>query len=78
MTTTAMFVDRAARGRMQEWFDAFRSDLPFSTESRFVDTAEGRTHVLVTGPEDGATTRTARGSRTCAPRSGCRRSPCSA
>ncbi len=54
MTTTAMFVDQAARGRMEEWFDAFRSDLPFATESRFVDTAEGRTHVLVTGPEDGS------------------------
>ncbi len=52
--TTTMFVDQAARGRMQEWFDAFRSALPFPTESRFVDTPEGRTHVLVTGPEDGS------------------------
>jgi pimeloyl-ACP methyl ester carboxylesterase len=50
--TTTIFVDDDAKGRMAGWFDTFRSTLPFETETRFVDTPEGRTHVLVAGPVD--------------------------
>ena len=50
--TTTIFVDDDAKGRMTKWFDTFHSSLPFPTEQRFVDTPEGRTHVLVAGPAD--------------------------
>jgi len=50
--TTTMFVDDNARSRMAGWFDTFRETLPFPTETRLVDTPEGRTHVLVAGPVD--------------------------
>lgn len=49
---TTMFVDEEAKTRMATWFESFRSTLPFSTESRFLDLPEGRTHVLVAGPVD--------------------------
>jgi pimeloyl-ACP methyl ester carboxylesterase len=48
-----MFVDEAARERMATWFETFRSSLAVSTESRTIDTPEGKTHVLIAGPENG-------------------------
>ncbi len=50
--TTTIFVDEDAKGRITQWFETFRSTLSCAVESRFVDTPHGRTHVLVTGPED--------------------------
>lgn len=51
--TTLMFVDDTAKTRIAGWFETFRSSLPFTNESRWVETSAGRTHVLVAGPEDG-------------------------
>lgn len=48
---TTIFVDDDAKKRMSTWFETFRSVLPYSAESRYVETPYGRTHVLVTGPE---------------------------
>jgi len=50
--TSVMFVDADAKSRMAAWFETFRSTLQVPTESRFVETPEGRTHVLVAGPEE--------------------------
>jgi 2-hydroxy-6-oxonona-2,4-dienedioate hydrolase len=46
-----MFVDEAAKARMAAWFETFRASIAVPTESRIVDTPQGRTHVLVAGPE---------------------------
>jgi len=49
---TQIFVDNAARERIANWFSTFREALPFETESRVVETEEGKAHVLVAGPVD--------------------------
>lgn len=50
---SVMFKDDAAKARIREWFDTFRAAIPCPTESRVLETPEGRTHVLVAGPADG-------------------------
>lgn len=50
---TAMFVDEDARAKIARWYDEFRAALPFSTEARLLETSFGKTHLLMTGPEDG-------------------------
>ena len=43
----------AAEAAVHALYDEARASLPFPTEEREVDTALGRTHVLVAGPDDG-------------------------
>jgi pimeloyl-ACP methyl ester carboxylesterase len=49
---SAIFVNEAARNKALAWFETFRDALPIAAVGRYVDTPQGRTHVLVTGPED--------------------------
>jgi 2-hydroxy-6-oxonona-2,4-dienedioate hydrolase len=47
---SAMFVSDTAKTKALAWFETFRAALPVEAESRYVDTPQGRTHVLVAGP----------------------------
>jgi len=42
----------AGRVRLNDWYDHFRDKIDVSTESIFVDTRHGPSHVLIAGPED--------------------------
>jgi pimeloyl-ACP methyl ester carboxylesterase len=54
MSASVMFVDDAGKRRVRGYYDRFRERLGFATEPRSFETSFGRTHALVTGPEDGA------------------------
>jgi len=49
---SAIFVNDTAKAKALAWFETFRATLPVPTLARYVDTPQGRTHVLVAGPED--------------------------
>lgn len=40
------------RDRLNDWYDHFLDKIDVSTESVFVDTRHGQSHVLIAGPED--------------------------
>ncbi|MEO8904413.1 MAG: alpha/beta hydrolase, partial [Polyangiaceae bacterium] len=49
---STIFVNEAAKAKVSAWFETFRAALTVPVESRFIDTPAGRTHVLITGPEN--------------------------
>jgi len=48
---STIFVNEAAKTKTLTWFETFRATLPIATVGRYVDTPQGRTHVLIAGPE---------------------------
>ncbi|HKO47207.1 MAG TPA: alpha/beta hydrolase [Polyangiaceae bacterium] len=49
---SAIFVSDSAKSKALAWFETFRAALPVATTGHYVDTPQGRTHVLVAGPEN--------------------------
>jgi 2-hydroxy-6-oxonona-2,4-dienedioate hydrolase len=49
---STMFVDEEKKAAIRGWYDTFRAKAPVACEDREVDTAFGRTHVLITGRVD--------------------------
>lgn len=50
--SSVMFVDDAKKATIGRWYETFRGKLAPTAQSKLVDTSFGRTHCLVTGPED--------------------------
>lgn len=51
----SIFVNEQAKTKLLSWVERFRARIGEATESRYVDTRFGRTHVLVGGPVEGPT-----------------------
>lgn len=50
--SSQVFRDEAAKARIRAWYDTFRDALQVPVAGREIETAAGRTHVLVAGPDD--------------------------
>ena len=48
---STLFVNEAAKAKVVGWFESFRESLHSPVESRYLETPQGTTHVLSTGPE---------------------------
>lgn len=49
---STLFVNEAARAKVESWYGVFRESLTVPVEPRVVVTPMGRTHLLVAGPVD--------------------------
>lgn len=48
---SVLFVNEAAKAKVASWYESFRDGLRGDVESRQLDTPQGTTHVLSTGPK---------------------------